>query len=88
MLTGSHRAKSIPLDNWHQSSRVSLDDVMSDMACLESCSCNLSKSFLPAVVVSDNSDDALTPTNEEYWVVNLLYRLTKREREMIHSPVG
>ena len=54
----------------------------------ESCNCNLSESFVPVVVVSDDSDDALTPTSEEYWVVNLLYRLTKREREMIRSPVG
>ena len=88
VMTGGRHAKSIPLDNWHQSSRVSLDDVMNDTACLEICRCTLSESSLPTVVVSDDSDDPLTPTSEEYWVVNLLYRLTKREREMIRSPVG
>ena len=85
-MTGGCHAKSIPLDNWHQSSRVSLDVVMNDMACLNICRCTLSESSLPTIVVSDNSDDPLTPTSEEYWVVNLLYRLTKREWEMIRSP--
>ena len=57
--------------------------MISDTTCLESCSCSLSKSSLPTFVVPDDSDDALTPAIEEHWVVNLLYGLTKREREMI-----
>ena len=77
-MTGSIRAKSIPLDNWHESSRVPLDDLMSDAACLEICKCTLSKFSLPTLVDSDDSGDPLIPASNEYWVVSLLYRLTKR----------
>ena len=52
---------SIPLDKWRQSSRVSFHHVISDPSCLESCSCNISETSLHTIILSDDSDDALTP---------------------------
>ena len=62
--------------------------MQSDPSCLESCSCTLSESSVPAIVLSDGSDDLLEPTVSDVWLQTPLYRLTNRDKELIHSPIG
>ena len=65
--------------------KLKIGDFNSDPSCLESSNCTLSESSMPAIIVTDSSDD---DTVSGVWLQTPLYRLINRDKELIHAPTS
>lgn len=76
----------IPLVDWRQASKVSLQSVCTDPAMLERCECDLPVASSEAVVISSESEGE----NEapEVWVSNGAYSLSHSDRQLVLSKRG
>ena len=75
----------ILLHDWRAAAQVSLHDVFTDHACLESCVCNLE--ICPAGdVIVDQAPGIVT--KDSNWICNLLYSLTFSNQEEVLSASG
>ena len=70
---------------------MSICDSISDPACLERCNCIRSKSPLPSIDLTGDSEESHNshmPVGNNVWLNNMLYTLSDGERETIESPSG
>ena len=70
----------IPLKQWREAPQVSVQEVVADSTCLESCHCIVNDS--PAIEIGDTDDEAEV---SDAWVTSPLYTLTSTEREVLSS---
>ena len=70
----------IPLKQWREAPQVSVQEVVADPTCLESCDCIVNDS--PAIEIGDTDDEAEV---SDAWVTSPLYTLTSTEREVLSS---
>ena len=79
--------RDIPLEDWRLACAVSLHEVSTDPACLESCNCNLD-STVPSGIHVDLTQTPDIATKSNDWVKNTLYTLDCSNREEVTSPFG
>ena len=80
-----NECRSIPLEGWKQTPRVSLQSVARDLAVTEPCNCCLPNSTALTITLSSSEDENI---EGEVWVRNVLYSLTHKNQETILSPSG
>ena len=77
--------RCILLHDWRAAPQVSLHDIFTDHACLESCACSLDTCTADVVIV-DPAPGVVT--KDSNWICNLLYSLSFSNQEEVLSATG
>ena len=84
-LTSRVRGPVIPLVDWRQASKVSLQSVSTDPALLELCECDLPVTSEAVVISLESEGENEAP---EVWVSNGAYSLSHGDRQLVLSKRG